>query len=184
MTYDPRPNASGDTLSSSRDPIRTNFIIIRDDFAIDHVEFDDANEGKHSQSTYIQLAASPAPGATESALYSLAVSGNPRLFLRQGATAAIQMGGAVPTNATDGFTFLPGGLLIQWNTFTATASVNTTVTFPTAFGDPPYSVICQMNRNNTNVDTIYAHTLTATTFLARNTSGSNRTTYYIAIGTA
>ncbi len=98
MTYDPRPNSSGDTLSSSRDPIRTNFEIIRDDFAIDHVEFDDANEGKHSQSTYIELATGPVTAANESAIWAIQGpdSSQTELYIRRENIAAGAL--SVPTS--------------------------------------------------------------------------------------
>ena len=51
MTYTPRPNMANDTLLSSRDQIRTNFEIIRDDFNVDHVNVNKTGEGKHNQSS-------------------------------------------------------------------------------------------------------------------------------------
>ena len=76
MTYEPRPKATNDTLQQSRDPIRTNFEIIRDDFAKDHEGFNvSAAEGKHKQSTYFERDGSvskpiPATLANEGALYT------------------------------------------------------------------------------------------------------------------
>lgn len=93
MTYVPRPTASGDTLVSSRDPIRTNFTIIQDDFAIDHVDFNDPDEGKHKKSTYIELVNpnQPTTAVDESAIWAIEGpdSGETELYIRRESSTGV-----------------------------------------------------------------------------------------------
>jgi len=95
MVYEPRPNSSGDTLDQSRDQIRTNFQIIQTDFAVDHVGFDETNEGKHKQSTYPELATTgagdgPTTAANESAIWSLeGPSGETEIYMRRENTSGV-----------------------------------------------------------------------------------------------
>lgn len=48
--------------------------------------------------------------------------------------------------ATNGYSFLPGGLAIQWGSATTPTSGGTAgqmeITFPIAFSDPPYTIQC------------------------------------------
>ena len=71
MAYDPRPFASGDTLLASRDQIRTDFEIIQTSNAVDHVDFNDGNAGKHKWSNYVERSVSdePTTGVNESAIW-------------------------------------------------------------------------------------------------------------------
>lgn len=148
MTYQPRPFASNDTLKASRDPIRTNFEIIRDDFAIDHVGYNNTGEGKHKQSTYPERDGSaskpiPTPGANEAALYTKEANSITELYLRRESSGSeIQMStGEVRAN-TRGYTFLPGGVILQWGIITSPSSGGT-VTFTDSSGiDFPNNIWC------------------------------------------
>ncbi len=156
MTYDPRPNASGDTLSSSRDPIRTNFNIIRDDFAVDHVEFDDADEGKHSQSTYIELATGPVTAANESAIWAIQgpSSAQTELYIRRENIAAGAL--SVPVSDLAIFGVAAAGLFNATAVAQGTHNVNMTATrngtglftcnFTNAMTDADYMVVISAQR--------------------------------------
>ncbi len=205
MTFDPRPNASGDNLASSRDPIRVNFEIIRDDFAIDHVEFDDANEGKHSQSTYVDLGADPAAAVNEIPVFSKADgSGVSQLHIRGEGTGSTyqlttltsgvdadiaEFGTNTPyiANHTGGWSFLPGGLILQYGLRSnLTFLGNSVVTFPRTFPNAVFSVTTTPIRDdNTSSLTYVRSTATVTTvqFQIRNTSTATVTqAYWYAIG--
>jgi len=193
-SYSPQPQSKGSTLVGTRDQIRANFEIIRDDFAINHVAYDETGEGKHkfmqmpeSGADFDNNDSAPSTAANEGALYTKEADSVTNLFFRQESDGAeIQLTSSQgATNANPGTTFLPGGLLMQFGSFTGASKADTTVTFNVPFGTAPYSVVVTMNREGSNnVDTFYAHTLTTTNFQARNTSSSNRIGYYIAIGSA
>jgi len=60
--------------------------------------------------------------------------------------ASIAVLGRPLSKAEDGYTTLPGGILMQWGRTTDMGGGNTqkTVTYPIAFGATPYSVVCTL----------------------------------------
>jgi hypothetical protein len=69
MSYQPRPNPSGDTLRSSRDPIRTNFEIIQNRFEDNHNDYS-SGDGKHKFMQMPEQTSSPTTAANEGALFT------------------------------------------------------------------------------------------------------------------
>ena len=69
MTYEPRPNPSGDTLIASRDTIRGNFTIVQDRFEDDHEAYS-AGTGRHTLINLVAQTTLPATAAGESWLAS------------------------------------------------------------------------------------------------------------------
>ena len=164
MTYDPRPNASGDNLASSRNPIRTNFIVIRDDFAIDHVEFNDSDEGKHKQSTYTELTTGPTVADNESAIWAVQgpSSAQAEVYIRrQGTSGAL----SVPTSDLAIFGVAAAGLFDGSSSAAAlgTHNVNMTATrnatgvftcnFTNNMSDANYMVVICAQRTASGTDT-------------------------------
>ena len=186
MTYNPNVPAATQSLGETQLPIQINFANLNTAFSANHSALTTNTDGKHEFLQMPEQISVPATATDEGGVYTKVTDSVTCLFWRQESNGTeVQMTTSqTPTDANPGTTFLPGGLLMQFGSFTATANTNTTVTFNVAFGTAPYSVVCQMNRNSSNVDTIYAHTLTTIDFRARNTSNSNRTAYYIAIGSA
>lgn len=89
MTYSHRPTASGDTLFASRDPIRTNFIVIQDRFDENHFDIDGGvGGGKHK---FLQLPeipnaeapTIPATAVNEGGVYTQVLNGNTELYFRR-----------------------------------------------------------------------------------------------------
>jgi hypothetical protein len=157
MTYQPRPFSSGDTLASSRDPIRTNFQIIEDDFAVNHVAYNEAGEGKHKFLQMPEQTSDPATATNEVALYAKEGVGpaEANLFLRDensagGGGNVYQMTRTDDTNyatfaqntSTKGWTFVAGGMLLSYGLATSSGASlpNTTVTFPKEYTNAIYSV--------------------------------------------
>lgn len=89
MSYNPRPNPSGDTLVSSRDQIRTNFEIIEDRFDENHFLLDGGSGGgKHKfiqmpEIPNAQAATIPATAANEGAIYTQTLGANTELYYRR-----------------------------------------------------------------------------------------------------
>ncbi len=161
MSYDPRPNASGDTLVLSRDPIRINFQLIQSRFDENHVDIDGAaGGGKHKFLQMPEQSSGPTVAANEGGLYvkanTYAGSGNTvaSLFYRLESTGSeiLLSGETAPTLAAEGQTFLAGGLLMKWGIVTPiTNSTDITVTYSTAagftaFSAAPFSVQVTKNR--------------------------------------
>ena len=96
----------------------------------------------------------------------------------------------VPTIATKGSTFLPGGLIMQWGTISGTPQADTAVNFTGSGGvgilnypNNNFGVWTNMQRSGTNnVDTVYAFTFVTTGFSYRNTSSAIKTFNWFSIG--
>jgi hypothetical protein len=145
MTYIPTiPNAS-DIPSQSHPQLRTNFTQIDTVFAQNHVPLTYgtvADRGKHK---YVQFFTQGGPPATAgmSALYSKTYGGQASLYWKQGGGAEIRLIGPDPamTSATNGYSPLPGGLLLQWGQNFVANNLGTTINFSVAFSGAPYVVV-------------------------------------------
>lgn len=185
MTYVPNmPNAS-DIPSVSQAQLKINFQKLYSSFAINHEALDAAAAlvGKHRFCTLTPQGAGPATLATEIALYSKSLGGNYNLFYRrQGSGTEIPLTGPVdPLAAANGYTFLPGGLFIQWGTVASIpATSSAVIAFPTNF-TTAYSVVTQkLGGNGANDGAVSA--LGAGSFTLYNNSSVARAYYWIAIG--
>lgn len=142
MVYKNNIPIGADRPSLSRGQIQENFSELDSQYGSngDHVEFSaTTNNGKHKRSTYI-ASADPTTAAGEIALYAKTVSGATELYLRQvSAGSVVQMTRGAPLLAADGYTFLPGNLLLQWGSVNATPG-GVVFTFPIAFTSVVYSV--------------------------------------------
>lgn len=163
MPYKPTPPASGGTLSGTRDTIRNNFTQIETVNNVNHGAYDEADQGKHKflqmpeQATANLLATS----ATEIGLYNSAVNNN--LTLRSPSSGSsyqltVYNDANIATfGSNPGWTFLPGGLIMQYGT-NAAASSTGSVAFPFSF-TTIYQVQVTSSRtgtgsnNNTILDT-------------------------------
>lgn len=93
-----------------------------------------------------------------------------------------------PLAANSGYTFLPGGLLIQWGTATFTGSL--AVVYPNALTAPAFSIqFTQVNGASSNIrewGQVFATSNTGFTIRAiqdgGGVSGSSTTFYWMAIG--
>jgi hypothetical protein len=137
-----------DILSQSQVDINTNMLYIQGALGKDHqVVIGDTDtgtqfEGRHLQVSFKNRAgvvANPGDG-TSSFLYDN--GGN--LFWNNASTAAVQMTNqnvGVPVVAATGYSWLPGGLMIQWGTVAAsissTVAVNYAVPFAVTFTPVP-----------------------------------------------
>lgn len=202
MSYDPRPNASGDTLRDSRDPIRTNFIILQDRFDENHVDLDGgAGGGKHSFLQMPEQASAPTTASNEAGFYAK-VGTSPaetNLFFRgessgfeyqmtkaiAGSTTEFATNTAYVANHTGGWTFLPGGLIMQYG---ARSSPGTSgvITFPLLFPSGYFSISLTLSRNasssNQTISVDNAVGVSAASFAYRSTSSNTDPIYWTAIG--
>lgn len=131
MAFFPNIPATGQSLGNSRTQVLGNFTNYFNVISQDHVDPNLGGQGKHKQSTYIDLmpADEPITGANETALYGKSVGApleSELFFAREGAGAIIQMTKGDPIVALNGESFLPGGVIIKWATGTF---VSGTITF-------------------------------------------------------
>src|ERR1044072_9370220 len=149
---------TGQKLGNTRAPINSNFQAISEALAVDHFDFNLSDVGKHkwvrlpSQSSGI-----PATAANE--LMLVAKSNN--LFLRQQNTSTdiqIAMGNVTGTDLTrigsssnyigaitGGWTFLPGGLILNYGFKTAPGTPGS-ITYAKAFSAAAYSIVLSLQR--------------------------------------
>lgn len=133
----PQPN---NLLSQSQDDILNNFQAIQTLIGINHVNFNDADQGKHKWLSLPQQAATPpagsAFGATELGLYN-AVNGttaknelyvnktNQATVVQVPMTASILSTNSAPAANSSGYTLLPSGILLRWGSFTGITGLST-----------------------------------------------------------
>lgn len=138
MVYSLVPNA-GQSLGQTRDAIRENFSTLQTAFNTDHVDLDSSGQGHHAKVDFPEGTA-PTVAADHVVMYAKDTNSRPTIWMRQENNGTeIQLTGPDPTIATNGKTFLPGGLLFQWGT--TTVANGGTITFTTAFSGTPYSVV-------------------------------------------
>lgn len=91
-----------------------------------------STDGTHKQVTLTNQAA-PGFGGANSAIYANLANGQSQLFFENasGSTQLTTQIASVPTIATNGTSYLPGGLLIQWGFAVTNGSGD--VSFPVAF---------------------------------------------------
>lgn len=204
LAYNDTP-LSTDPINQTQAPIRTNFESIRAIIGVNHVDFADADSGKHKFVTFPVQVAAPVLAAGEIGLYNkaaLAPFGTfNELFVHklttQGtATADIPFTASIlstsnplPTAAAVGWTYLPSGIILQWGSAGIPDSQNPTATnFPIAFPNACLSVIISavQSTNGAVPPLVYtASALTTTQVLVGSKNGASGNTSvfrYLAIG--
>jgi hypothetical protein len=204
MTFTVDVPISGDTLGSTRDRIRANFQETAAVMAINHVAFNQLGKGKHIYLQMPEVAASgagvPVTLANEIGFYSKNGTNpvEPNLWFRGQTngyeyqlTNANQANNAtfgtftnyppVVVNQNGGWTFLPGGLLLQYGIMVSTGS-STTVTFPVAFST--LDTVVTVTRNSTTGSAGGVGNVQLATFVFLRGGATNTTFYWQAIGKA
>ena len=115
MAYNRNIPQPTDQLTDSQGALLNNFLAVRSAWIVNHVEFDLANEGKHTHVSLPEQAAGPTTLADEIAVYSKlsTLTSLTELFVRkEGNTAEIEFTSAIA--GTPGWTRLPSGILLKW----------------------------------------------------------------------
>jgi hypothetical protein len=141
-----------------------------------------ANVGTHAQVTFNNLAGTPGFAGASSVLFAKSVSGQSQLFFDNNGTPT-QLTSSAVLNAASGYTYLAGGLLIQWGF--QVANDGGTISFPIIFTGSVWSVM--VNANNTGAVIVNAISANASGFTLSAVNGSggsltNVSTYFLAIG--
>jgi len=188
MTYVPTIPNPTDLISVSQGQLKTNFTVLNTTISENHVAPTAVGRGKHNACVFPQRAAGIATAATEGAIYTKSLGGSPNLYWRRKSNGAeIQMTtNHTPSAAANGYTFLPGGLLLQWGTNHANAG-DTTFNFPIAFSVAPYSITITLYRTTGGtVQSLYvvSGTPPTTTQFTVYKSGGGQNFFWMAIGRA
>jgi hypothetical protein len=148
-----------------------------------------------------EQASAPTTAANEGALYAK-VGGSPaqtNLFFRgesngfeyqltqsvSASTARFGNSTAYVANHTGGWTFLPGGLIMQYGIRTAMIGGANTITFPLVFPTAVFSIQITPVRDSSSPGIVYirsAASITTTNFSARNITDAITSAHWIAIG--
>jgi hypothetical protein len=134
------------TLNATQNPIRANFQTIDAAFAIDHVPYAAAGQGRHNKVSFPVQAAAPVTAADEVALFSAvsALSALPELsFRRSAAGAAYEFTSCAA--ASPGWARLPSGILIKWGSSNMPLAGFNVYTFPVAAGIPAFAHVYAIN---------------------------------------
>jgi hypothetical protein len=187
QTYTTAIPGSGDNPSVSQGPMAVNCTSIANLIAIDHFGFNNNQGGYHNiiHQPFQSPSVDPAPLAGIGQTYVKTVGSDQQLFYESGNGVISQITSPfTPLPATNGFSYLPGGILIQWGL--ATTASGSTITFPTAFSTAVYNIQCSIFQNTTNRHFVYARTSTlanfVTTQLDSGGSAETNTFNWVAIG--
>lgn len=206
MSYTSSIPKSGESLGSTRARINTNFQEIAAVEAINHIAFNLTGKGKHKflqmpETNSISPGTPPATAINEAGFYAK-VGTNPaetNLFFRaensgkeyQLTTADSARLSSFSTKAgveNSGWTFLPGGMLMQYGLRTIGSKGNTTtITYPKPFVTGVYSVtignVTSETSPSPNNQFVKDGTVGLTTFqVVNSSSSSSNKVYWMAIG--
>lgn len=209
MSFNPSIPRPGDLLSESQVDLLQNNGSLNGSFSRNHIPLDvSTNNGKH---TFVELVDSDPVGTPPVPPLSSGTgtiytknTGAQNMFYTNGSTGnEYQLtnvsGGAdfakFGTNTTytgsleGGWTFLPGGLFLQYGYAPISAAgTPTPITFPISFNNPPFSITIgiintQGNSPSANSAFVKDGTVVSSGFTATNSSGSSGTQiYWMAIG--
>lgn len=207
MSYTQNIPISGDSLGGTRDRIRTNFQVIDTTLAVNHVAFGGAaGQGKHKFLQMPEQASAPTTAVNEGGFYTKEGTSpaETNLFFRaedSGGGGGYEyqlthvdnsLTASFSTDAgtdSSGWTFLPGGLLLQYGIRTMAAKgTETTITYPKPFATAVYSITignitAEGNSPGENNQFVKEGTVGLTTFQMVNSSSSSaRKVYWMAVG--
>ena len=156
MPYNKRIPQPKDKKSDSQLDIKDNFTSINDSFSVDHVEFNDTNQGKHNKVILRVLENDPETVSDESCVFCKKNDeGLASLYFRDEGNAdvvSLFSGGSSEDSVNDsvglgpdGWSALPGGLLLKWGKWAGVSFTNATSTvvksFPTGADIPVFTDI-------------------------------------------
>jgi hypothetical protein len=212
-TYSIIPNAT-DIISQSQSQIQTNFQSIQTLIDVDHVDFSNGvNYGKHNKVTFPVQGTAPTFASGEVGLYNLLpvsspVTGVDELYINKqnsGAAVQIPMTASIlstngsPAAFSNGWTYLPSGILLKWGQSTDSSQLvgNSTaargnVIFPVNANIPVFNQVFQVmvvqtwstNRTSVGSNGFSVYSVSTTGFIVT-WSGSNSSgtgISYLAIG--
>jgi hypothetical protein len=176
----------GQTLGQTRDLISGNFTSIGTSFVVDHIDYGITNTGQHNKITFPICTQTPIAGTTDSIYLfnqNAAPTNIPDVWIQRGTGTPYPMTGA--GKSSNGWSYLPSGILMKWGTAVVNNGNAFTVTFPTGAGIPVFAAIYNV-QISVILFNVFAtvNTITTTNFTVGNSAGTagNFSVYYTAIG--
>lgn len=197
MSYQPNIPTGPENLDNDYLNLRQNFQALDTVYKIDHVALTSSSgtKGYHKLVHLVNYASGdPAAAASTGILYCKTVddgySTDTQLYFKtKNDLKLILTNNFLPLASQNGYTFLPGGLLLQWGRIVTGASNNqkkVDVTFTgislKAFPNNNFGGWANMQRDSNDIDTVYLYNFSKTGFSYRNTSSSSKTFNFIFIG--
>lgn len=191
MAYNQNIPAAGNDPTNDQPLLLANFQSISTFLNVNHVDFDEANQGKHIYCQFPEQTVSPPTNANEGAIYTKqsTLTGNTELnYRRESNGTEIEFTGFL--GSSSGWTRLPSGILLKWGFANITGS--SAVTFPAAATIPAFTAIYGAwaipNSNpgtgtaGVEVVTFNTTTLTLNCFTFTTAAAATRDVNYLAIG--
>lgn len=122
---------TGNTLNTTRDLIRDNFLTINSAFQIDCVPYGDPNQGKHAKVTLTSQAMAPLFAAGEMGLFNTAAAptNRPDIWMSRGLSASFPItgydNGTISSNNAVSWSYLPSGILMIGGKATTSGGIAT-----------------------------------------------------------
>lgn len=191
-TYTPGYPPDGSSLGQTKATIRNNLDGTFETLAIDHID-NNGNPGAqpagyHKVIHMVPQASNPAPVSGYGQLYCRQINSvnlDEALFYESGGGRVAQLTMNVdPVASTNGYSYLPGGILFQWM-FVANPVVATNYSFPIVFPNNCFNVSLTPIINDTSTIrlAVATGTVTTTRFQIQATASSHFTGMYVmAIG--
>lgn len=166
MAYQNNIPQATDDISVSQSDLLNNMAAIETLVMVNHVDFNSGDQGKHAQVTFPlgPLAGQPFTYATgEIGLQSLnqLPTSVPDIWMTRGTGTAIPITGSL--KASSGWTYLPSGIILKWETIAVSGPGNVVVTFPVATNTPVFASTFVAYLTNLSAVTSYVVALTTTT---------------------
>lgn len=203
--YNPNIPQPTDLQNVSQVDILGNFSSANTTMGINHYPFDNGtvNIGKHKFVDMPILAAVPTIASGDGGLYTKTATASQLFYTPDNSTNEYQMTrcisasfanfatnlayGAPPVGFTQtgGWTFLPGGMMLQYGLFGKAGALGAsgTIQFPVAYTNVPYSVTAILIRSSSASQSMSLPIVATTAnFTFQSTSSSSDSVYWMAIG--
>ncbi len=191
MAYQNNIPQATDLLSQSQSDILDNFAAIQTLIDVDHVDFANADEGKHKKVTFPVQSPAPSFGVGEIGLYNFLdpITGLNELYISNSAGTDYPITAAETPTVTSGWTYLPSGLLMVWGDDTIIAGGVISILYSSVGGFPgfvsaaSYPLLTRINNAATTAAFVVVGTSSLTGFTARSSDASNSVTFsWMTIG--
>jgi hypothetical protein len=204
MTFiytDTTPGAA-EVLANSQPLMLANAKYLESNIGKDHnftSNTSNTNDGYHKVIHFVNQLMDPFSIASTGQFYTKTLNGNQQLVFMNSAgnvqqlttfpstvltTAEFGTNTNYPpavTNQNGGWTYLPGGLILQYGSMVATGN-NTTIVFPIAFSSGLYSLVTTLSQTSSGGISYGVSTQTTTGFIFTKNSTGTGTFFWQAIG--
>ena len=188
MAYQPNIPAATDQLSKSQADIQGNFQAIKTLVDVNHEDFASPAAGKHKQIDFTDQSSNlPITAAATTEVLYLATEIAPFVALGQQLYLKNPAGTRIPITASsqlsNGFTYLPSGIIMLWGFKNSLPIGNTTILFSTFTNFPGFTAALngQLSNAGNTVNNLFISAL-SNSGITINSSVANGAAFYTVIG--